>query len=95
MVLEGYIELYFQLNFISISFTDKLMSFKFGRLSCRVYNLQGNAVDAKDSRGQVFLYVAAKSEHSVMTKVLLVNGADVNARGAEYGNGKAAAQYRS
>ena len=51
------------------------------------------AVNAKDSRNQTPLFLAAAYGHDGMVKLLLDKGANVNAQGGRYGNALQAASY--
>jgi hypothetical protein len=48
-------------------------------------------LDSKDAKGRTPLYVAAEKRASVLTRMLLDKGADVNAQGGLYGNALQAA----
>ncbi|KAH8702902.1 ankyrin repeat domain-containing protein [Phaeosphaeriaceae sp. PMI808] len=51
-------------------------------------------VNAKDSRDQTPLFLAAEHGHHETVKLFLDKGADINAQGGEYGNALQAASYR-
>jgi hypothetical protein len=50
-------------------------------------------LDSKDAKGRTPLYVAAEKGASVLTRMLLDKGADVNAQGGHFGNALQAASY--
>jgi ankyrin repeat protein len=51
-------------------------------------------LDSKDTKGRTPLYVAAEKSSSVLTRLLLDKGADVNAQGGHFGNALQAASAR-
>ena len=53
--------------------------------------LGGLDLDSKDTKGRTPLYVAAEKGASVLTRILLDKGADVNAQGGHYGSALQAA----
>jgi hypothetical protein len=61
--------------------------------SCLI-GLRNLDIDSKDMKGRTALYVAAEKGASVLTRMLLDKGADINAQGGHYGNALQAALAR-